>query len=72
MDVVLFSAGFVVAFWLLTVLPISVCLNAARAREADPLVGLFVGLLLSWVGVVVFVSVLTFRDRVARRQRRAT
>ena len=72
MDVFLFSAGFVAAFWLLTVLPISICLSSARARGTNPLVGLFVGLLLSWVGVAVFASALTFRDRVARRQRRAT
>lgn len=55
MEVVLFSVGFVLTFVLVTVLPISICLKVARERGIDSLIGLFVGLLFSWIGVIVFV-----------------
>ncbi|MDA0350770.1 MAG: hypothetical protein O3A10_00990 [Chloroflexi bacterium] len=54
MEVVVISVLLVTAFCLLTVLPTSICLRAAEERGVDPLIGLFVGVLLSWVGVIVF------------------
>jgi uncharacterized membrane protein YhaH (DUF805 family) len=70
MDVALFSAGFVAAFWLLIVLPISICLKTARARDLDPIVALFVGLLFSWIGVIVFFVASTSHHPAVPHQRR--
>jgi hypothetical protein len=56
MEVVLVSVVLVSALYLLMVLPTSICLRAAEERGTDPLIGLFVGVLLSWVGVILFAT----------------
>jgi hypothetical protein len=63
-ELVLVSIVLVVAFCALTVLPTAICLRSAREREVEPLIGLFAGLLLSWVGVLLFVPALDGRVRV--------
>jgi hypothetical protein len=67
MELVLASVAIVSALYLLMILPTSICLRAAEERGVDPLVGLFVGVLSSWVGVILFASGSDGRERSASR-----